>query len=62
METFIQRYRAGEIAAEAIDDFIDQWHQDDSFAPLSVFLGMTTAEYAAWLENPQTLGLAQPQS
>jgi hypothetical protein len=34
-----------------LDDRIDAWHRSDSKQPLHEFLGMTEAQYAAWVVN-----------
>ena len=34
-----------------LDELIDVWHQDDSEISLIEFLGVTSAEYAAWIEG-----------
>ena len=55
MESFMQQYRAGKVTATEIDDFIDQWHYGTSADSLPDFLGMTKAEYEAWLRDPAIL-------
>jgi hypothetical protein len=39
----------GLVPYEAIDDFIDQWHESNSPLPLIEFLGLTEAEYKAYV-------------
>lgn len=48
-------YRHGEYKAEDIDDFVDRWHMADTSESLPSFLGMTFAEYAAWVEGRKRL-------
>jgi len=54
-KTFVDLYLEGEVEASAIDDFIDQWHEGDSTAPIEEFLGFTPGEYALWVEKPWKL-------
>jgi hypothetical protein len=42
---------------DEIDDFIEQWHEGESPAHLSDYLGMRADEYSLWLENPEMLAL-----
>ena len=54
--TFIEQCLAGDIDPEAIDDFVDAWH--DGAGPgvtLEDFLGMDATEYALWVERPGML-------
>ncbi len=57
--TFFDLYRRGEVSAEQIDDFVDRWHAgSDAWArktPLSEYLGLTNAEYEAWVRDPDAL-------
>ena len=54
--------RAGEIAYDAIDDYVEYWHNNDIGVSLQDFLGMTKTEYVQWIKNsdaylPKILGL-----
>jgi hypothetical protein len=53
--TFMDRYVAGEVEPEEIDDYVDAWHQGMSAVPLSEYLGMTLEEYATWLMHADAL-------
>ena len=55
--TFIEQCLNGDALLEDIDDFIAQWHEDESTAPLHEHLGMTKEEYALWLKLPELLPL-----
>ena len=37
---------------ERFDDIIDAWHRNEIPGPLHLALGMTHAQYRAWVENP----------
>lgn len=37
-----------------LDDLICAWHEGDSEVPLIEFLGVTGADYAAWVEGRMT--------
>jgi hypothetical protein len=49
-ERFARLYREGRVSADAIDDYIDRWHQTETVEPLHESLGFTREEYAAWLK------------
>ncbi len=53
--SFVERYLAGELGADAIDDFIDRWHAGEGHGDLAQYLGFTQSEYAAWVERPDAL-------
>jgi hypothetical protein len=55
MRAFMERYLAGEVGDDAIDDYIDAWHTTPTGKELHEFLGMTLAEYGQWLANPDAL-------
>jgi hypothetical protein len=52
---FFEKYLAGESAADAIDDFIDAWHQEPGGREIFEYLGMTQDEYGSWLRDPDAL-------
>jgi len=60
IETFVEQYLKGQIGLSQIDDFVDQWHDSDDDRPIEEFLGLTLEEYAAWVEDPQSLGRLLP--
>lgn len=55
MATFVDQCVQGISSPEAIDDYVDQWHKDDSDQSLWAFLGMTLEQYTAWVKNPEIL-------
>jgi hypothetical protein len=55
--SFLQRYLNGELSAEDIDGFIDEWHEKPGGKEIFEFLGMTKEEYSLWLCDPD--GLAE---
>ena len=54
---FIQLALNGEVLADEIEDFVDQWHESDSDEELQVYLGMTDEEYSLWFTDPDYLEL-----
>jgi hypothetical protein len=58
---FMERLVAGDVYADDIDDWVDNWHLIEKSVPAQVcqplheFLGMTTEEYARWVTNPDVL-------
>ncbi len=52
---FLDRYLKGEVLAEDIDDFVDQWHNSPGNQQLYEYLGMTEEEYSLWLGDPDVL-------
>jgi len=52
---FMELYLRGQVAADDIDDFIDNWHESPGSQELFEYLGMTKDEYARWLRDPGTL-------
>jgi hypothetical protein len=55
IRTFMDRYLAGEVEPDTIDDVVDEWHRGTSPLPLSEYLGMTHEEYADWLQHADAL-------
>jgi hypothetical protein len=45
---FLDLYFAGEVPADAVDDYLMDWTNSDSHVQLHVYLGMTWQEYQAW--------------
>lgn len=50
---FLDLYHAGELPADAIEDYIADWGDDNAHVPLHVFLGMTWPEFRWWGESGQ---------
>ena len=50
--SFMDRYRSGEIPADAIDQYINEWYVSD-LAPKDLLghLGLTTEQYAKWKQS-----------
>lgn len=48
---FKEKYLAGELAFEAIDDYIEEWGNSDSELTLANYLGLTAQEEAVWIED-----------
>ncbi|WP_313186101.1 hypothetical protein [Lacrimispora sp.] len=49
--TFKEKYLAGEIEFEAIDDFIEEWNNSSTPETLARFLGLTGEEEDVWIEE-----------
>lgn len=49
--TFKERYLAGEIEFEAIDDYIEEWNSSDTPETLARFLGLNGEEEDVWIEE-----------
>ena len=49
--TFKEKYQAGEIEFEAIDDYVDEWNYSDDERTLAKFLGLNADEEDAWIDD-----------
>lgn len=49
--TFKEKYQAGEIEFEAIDDYVDEWNNGDDERTLAKFLGLNADEEDAWIDD-----------
>ena len=49
--TFKEKYLAGEIEFEAIDDYIDIWNNSDDDRTLAKFLGLNAEEEDVWIDD-----------
>jgi len=47
---FKEKYLAGEIELEEIDDFVSEWNQSDDLQTLANYLGLSGEEEAAWID------------
>lgn len=54
-QSFMEQLIKGEAPPEAMDDFIDLWHEGDDTRSLPEFLGMSEDEYGLWVEKPDAL-------
>lgn len=48
---FKDKYLAGEIEFETIDDFIEEWNNSDTTETLAHFLGLDEQEEDVWIEE-----------
>ncbi|MDR0923610.1 MAG: hypothetical protein LBN31_04570 [Hungatella sp.] len=48
---FKEKYLAGEIEFEAIDDFIEEWNNSSTTETLAQFLGLNEEEEDVWIEE-----------
>lgn len=58
--TFIDECLAGHALATDADNWVDAWHDAPEESPISgttlpAYLGMDEAEYALWVERPESL-------
>ena len=49
--TFKERYLAGEICFEEIDDYIETWNNSDDERTLAQFLGLSADEEDVWIDD-----------
>ena len=49
--TFKEKYLAGEIEFEAIDDYVDEWNNSDDERTLAKFLVLNADEEDAWIDD-----------
>ena len=49
--TFKEKYLAGEIEFEAIDDYVDEWNNSDDERTLAKSLGLNADEEDAWIDD-----------
>ncbi|ADL03157.1 hypothetical protein [Lacrimispora saccharolytica] len=49
--SFKEKYLAGEIEFEAIDDFIEEWNNGSTPETLARFLGLNEEEEDVWIEE-----------
>ncbi|MDF2886743.1 MAG: hypothetical protein K0R23_1128 [Lacrimispora sp.] len=49
--TFKEKYLAGEIDFEAIDDYVDEWNNSTTSDKLASFLGLNEEEEDLWIEE-----------
>ena len=49
--TFKEKYLAGEIEFEAIDNYIDIWNNSDDERTLAKFLGLNAEEEDVWIDD-----------
>lgn len=54
-KTFIKLCLEGYVEISEVDEYIENWHKSKEKIPLNEFLGMSTKEYALWVEKPQSL-------
>lgn len=55
---FKERYLAGEIAFEAIDDYSYEWGMSDAECTLAQYLGLNAEEEDAWVSESEEALLA----
>ncbi|MFT4104902.1 MAG: hypothetical protein QM657_03995 [Lacrimispora sp.] len=49
--TFKEKYLAGEVEFEAIDDYIEEWNNSSTDLTLAKFLGLDGEEEDVWIEE-----------
>ena len=53
MANFKERYLAGKIEFEEIDDYVDEWNNSDDTRTLAQFLGLNEEEEDAWVSDSE---------
>ncbi|MNG99321.1 hypothetical protein D3C79_584870 [compost metagenome] len=54
--TFIEQCLNGDVLEDEIDDFIEEWHDNEKIdAELHEYLGMSWDEYSVWATRPSIL-------
>ena len=51
MANFKERYLAGEIEFEEIDDYVDEWNNSADIRTLAQFLGLNEEEEDVWIDE-----------
>ena len=51
MANFKERYLAGEIEFEEIDDYVYEWNNSDDTRTLAQFLGLNEEEEDVWIDE-----------
>ena len=51
MANFKERYLAGKIEFEEIDDYVDEWNNSDDTRTLEQFLGWKEEEEDVWIDE-----------
>ncbi|MDO4292532.1 MAG: hypothetical protein Q4C65_04780 [Eubacteriales bacterium] len=51
MANYRERFLAGEIEFEAIDDYVEEWNNSDDPRTLARFLGLCADEEDAWIDS-----------
>ena len=51
MANFKERYLAGEIEFEEIDDYVYEWNNSDDIRTLAQFLGLNEEEEDVWIDE-----------
>ena len=51
MANFKERYLAGKIEFEEIDDYVDEWNNSDDTRTLAQFLGLNEEEEDVWIDE-----------
>lgn len=51
MANFKERYLAGEIEFEEIDDYVGEWNNSDDIRTLAQFLGLNEEEEDVWIDE-----------
>ena len=54
-KTFMEKYLLGEVEAEDVDDFVDEWHEGEYTTSLAEFLGLSDDEYWRWVKDANVL-------
>lgn len=53
--TFVEQVLAGNAAVDDVDDYVERWHAGEGEGSLADFLGLSSAEYDAWVNDAGAL-------
>jgi DNA-directed RNA polymerase specialized sigma subunit len=45
----------GRVLSDEIDDFVEQWHDNDSAEEIYEYLGLSFEEYSLWVADPDNI-------
>jgi hypothetical protein len=48
-KSFVEAFKAGEVKASQVHDYVDYWHTHETGSKLHEFLGMTEGQYYDWV-------------
>jgi hypothetical protein len=55
-KSFFDLYGSGNVASEAIDDWVGRWHDGSAAGQeLHIYLGLTLPDYQVWVYDPEAL-------
>jgi hypothetical protein len=55
MNKFYDLYIQNKVNIEDLDDFLKEWHQNNSNEEINEYLGLTEKQYYMWCDDPSKL-------